>query len=206
MLPDILVTSLIQAGLNNLLSKNSQSQRGLLRLQNKALSLHFTDINKTLVFVFDKEVRVLASYDGTLDCSLAMPLSVAPKLRDKSQLTTLIKQDKLNLSGDIDIVQQFVALLEELNFDVAEWLSSYTGDVVAHSLTTGVKSAFSTIKTLAERQQRYISEVVVEEWKFAPSALEVACFADSVDEVKSQAFHFELRLQALENAFKCKNK
>ena len=205
MLPNVLVTSLIQTGLNNLISKSSQAQRSLLRLHNKTLSLHLSDINKTLVFVFDKEVKVLTSYDGKLDCIVSLPLSIAPKLKDKSQLTTLLKQDKLTLTGDIDTLQQFLALLEELNFDIAEWLSAYTGDVVAHSLTSGIKSVFSSMKALNERQQHYISEVIIEEWRFAPSALEVASFADTVDEVNRQLSHFESRLQVLENALKCKS-
>lgn len=204
MFPDMIVTSLMQDSINNLVAKNGQVQPRLTRLHNKALGIHFSDLNKTLVFVFTDEVKVVANFDGYLDCTVSLPLTIAPKLRDKSQFTTLLKQDKLHIDGDIDVIQQFVALLEELNFDVAEWLSTYTGDVVAHSLTTGVKSTISMLKSMTENQQRYFAEVLVEEWRFIPSALEVAFFADSVDEINTQTVQLEKRLNALEASLKNK--
>lgn len=198
MLLDSIVTSVVKKSINTLIEKNSESQRILLRLKNKKLKVFFSDINKQLIFIFDNDVDVQSIFDEKIDCSLFLALSIAPKLKDKSQLASLIKQDKLQLEGDIDVLQQFSALLETLDFDIAEWLSQYTGDVIAHSLVTSTQSAFSGLKNFAKRQERYLGEVIVEEWKLSPNALEIAYFADCVDELEKKAKKIEQRLQDLD--------
>lgn len=196
---DSIVASLVQKSLNSLVNKNPQSQRCLFRLKNKKLCVYFSDIKKTLFFVFDKEIEVSTVCDKS-DCCLTMALLMSPKLKDKTQLASLIKEDKLKIEGDIDVLQQFVSLLEEINIDVAQWLSYYTGDIVAHSLVTGTKSAFSKINSFTKKQQRYFSEVIIEEWKFTPSMLEIAYFVDSVGDLESKMLQFESRIKAFEHS------
>ncbi|MBV7300441.1 ubiquinone biosynthesis accessory factor UbiJ [Enterovibrio paralichthyis] len=195
---DPLVTAVVETSLNTLLKQDSESQRRLARLKGKVLRVRLTDINKQLVFVFSQQIDVLAAFEGDADCELALAISVAPQLKDKANLTSLIKQDKLHLEGDIDVAQQFSNLLNGLNPDIAEWLSHYTGDVVAHTLVRGAQQGLAFIKQVTERNQRYVGELVVEEWRLAPGALEVAYFADQVDEVQSQASRLQARIDAFE--------
>lgn len=197
---DPLVTAVVETSLNTLLKQDSESQRRLARLKGKVLRVRLTDINKQLVFVFSQQIDVLAAFEGDADCELALAISVAPQLKDKANLTSLIKQDKLHLEGDIDIAQQFSNLLNGLNPDIAEWLSHYTGDVVAHTLVRGAQQGLAFFKQMTERNQRYVGELVVEEWRLAPGALEVAYFADQVDEVQSQASRLQARIDAFEKA------
>ncbi|MDD1795633.1 SCP2 domain-containing protein [Enterovibrio makurazakiensis] len=195
---DPLVTAVVETSLNTLIRQDAESQRRLSRLKGKVLRVSLTDINKQLVFVFSQQLDVLANYEGHADCDLALPISVAPQLKDKANLTQLIKQDKLHLEGDIDVAQQFSNLLNGLNPDIAEWLSHYTGDVVAHTVVRGAKQGFALLKSVGERNQRYAAELVVEEWRLAPGALEVAYFADQVDDVQSQASRLQARFDAFE--------
>ncbi|KKD59634.1 membrane protein [Grimontia sp. AD028] len=195
---DPLVTAVVETSLNTLLKQDVESQRRLARLKGKVLRVRLTDINKQLVFVFSQQIDVLADFEGDADCDLALAISVAPQLKDKANLTKLIKEDKLHLDGDIDVAQQFSNLLNGLNPDIAEWLSHYTGDVVAHTLVRGAQQGLAFLKQMTERNQRYVGELVVEEWRLAPGALEVAYFADQVDDVQSQASRLSARLEAFE--------
>ncbi|USH02414.1 SCP2 domain-containing protein [Grimontia kaedaensis] len=195
---DSLVTAVVETSLNTLLKQDVESQRRLARLKGKVLRVRLTDINKQLVFVFSQQIDVLAGFEGDADCDLALAISVAPQLKDKANLTKLIKEDKLHLDGDIDVAQQFSNLLNGLNPDIAEWLSHYTGDVVAHTLVRGAQQGLAFLKQMTERNQRYVGELVVEEWRLAPGALEVAYFADQVDDVQSQASRLSARLEAFE--------
>ncbi|CZF84880.1 SCP-2 sterol transfer family protein [Grimontia celer] len=195
---DPLVTAVVETSLNTLLKQDVESQRRLARLKGKVLRVRLTDISKQLVFVFSQQIDVLADFEGDADCDLALTISVAPQLKDKANLTKLIKEDKLHLDGDIDVAQQFSNLLNGLNPDIAEWLSHYTGDVVAHTLVRGAQQGLAFLKQMTERNQRYVGELVVEEWRLAPGALEVAYFADQVDDVQSQASRLSARLEAFE--------
>ncbi len=82
---------------------------------------------------------MLAEYEGQPDCYLSLNLSALPELREQSNITKLIKQDKLILEGDIQLAQKFAQLMTDCKPDLEEWLSRVTGDVVAHTLVQGVE-------------------------------------------------------------------
>ncbi|RXJ72610.1 hypothetical protein CS022_14260 [Veronia nyctiphanis] len=197
---DPLVTAVVETSLNTLIAQDADSQRRLQRLKGKVLRVRLTDIGKQLVFVFSHQLDVLAEFEGTPDCDLALAITTLPELNDKSNLTRLIKEDKLELDGDIDVAQQFSGLLSGLDVDLAEWLSKYTGDVVAHSMVSGMKKGVDAFRNRFRTKQAYVADILIEEWRLAPGALEITHFSDQVDDVRSQASRLEARLQSLFDA------
>ena len=194
---DPLVTAIIEATLNTLIKDDPELGRRLARLKGQVIQVHLNEVNKTITFVFSQQIDVLANYEGDPDCYLSLNLSVLPELRDQGNITKLIKQDKLVLEGDIQLAQKFAQLMTECKPDVAEWLSRITGDVVAHSLVKGVSNFGSLVKSQVRKQQNYLSQVITEEWRFAPAPLEVAYFCDQVDELKSHTARVEAKLNQL---------
>ncbi|MCV5224257.1 SCP2 sterol-binding domain-containing protein, partial [Escherichia coli] len=87
-------------------------------------------------------------------CYLSLNLSVLPELRDQANITRLIKQDKLELEGDIQLAQKFSQLMTDCKPDIEEWLSRVTGDVVAHTLVQGTKNVGGFFVSQAEKHQR----------------------------------------------------
>ena len=61
-------------------------------------------------------------------------LSVLPKLRNRQQLTALIRSGDLEVQGDLQVVQNMVSLCDPAEFDPAELLAPYTGDIVAEGV------------------------------------------------------------------------
>lgn len=194
---DVFVTGTVETALNQLLKEDADSGRRLNRLRGKVISVTFNELNKTLFFVFSQQIDVLAAFEGEVDCQLALNWAVLPQLRQSSQLTQLIKADKLMLSGDIQLAQQFATLLGGLKPDVEEKLSHYTGDIVAHTLVSSVKGGAEQVKRILTRRQQQLAETLTEEWKVVPSPLEIAYFADQVDDVKSATARLEARLNRL---------
>ncbi|MGR6860287.1 ubiquinone biosynthesis accessory factor UbiJ [Aliivibrio salmonicida] len=194
------VTGVMETGLNTLLKESPESKTALLRLKGKIIHVHLNEVNKDLYFVFSQQqVDILSKFEGKADCYLALNLSVLPQLRDQNNITQLIKQDKLVLEGDLKLAQQFSGLLEELKPDVEEKLSQYTGDIVAHTLVSGVKSSACWVKKQITRQTRHAAEVLTEEWKITPAPLEIAHFCDQVSDVEVQLAELESRLTRLLN-------
>lgn len=194
---DVFATGTVETALNQLLKEDADSGRRLNRLRGKVISVTFNELNKTLFFVFSQQIDVLAAFEGEVDCQLALNLAVLPQLRQSSQLTQLIKADKLMLSGYIQLAQQFATLLGGLKPDVEEKLSHYTGDIVAHTLVSSVKGGAEQVKRILTRRQQQLAETLTEEWKVVPSPLEIAYFADKVDDVKSATARLEARLNRL---------
>ncbi|WP_261882342.1 ubiquinone biosynthesis accessory factor UbiJ [Vibrio pelagius] len=194
---DSLVTAVIETSLNTLVNDDPDLVRRLSRLKGQIIQVNLKELNKTLTFVFSQQIDVLADYEGQPDCYLSLNLSVLPELREQSNITKLIKQDKLVLEGDIQLAQKFAQLMTDCKPDLEEWLSRVTGDVVAHTLVQGAKNVGGFVASQANKHQNHFAQVLTEEWKIAPAPLEVAHFCDQVDDVKSAAARLEAKLNAL---------
>ncbi|UTT85900.1 SCP2 domain-containing protein [Vibrio pelagius] len=194
---DSLVTAVIETTLNTLVNDDPDLVRRLSRLKGQIIQVNLKELNKTLTFVFSQQIDVLADYEGQPDCYLSLNLSVLPELREQSNITKLIKQDKLILEGDIQLAQKFAQLMTDCKPDLEEWLSRVTGDVVAHTLVQGAKNVGGIVASQANKHQNHFAQVLTEEWKIAPAPLEVAHFCDQVDDVKSAAARLEAKLNAL---------
>ncbi|MEZ9057412.1 SCP2 domain-containing protein [Vibrio pelagius] len=194
---DSLVTAVIETSLNTLVNDDPDLVRRLSRLKGQIIQVNLKELNKTLTFVFSQQIDVLADYEGQPDCYLSLNLSVLPELREQSNITKLIKQDKLILEGDIQLAQKFAQLMTDCKPDLEEWLSRVTGDVVAHTLVQGAKNVGGIVASQANKHQNHFAQVLTEEWKIAPAPLEVAHFCDQVDDVKSAAARLEAKLNAL---------
>lgn len=192
-----LMTAVIETSLNTLIQDDPDLVRRLARLKGQVIQVHLKEFDKRLTFVFSQQVDVLAHYEGTPDCTLSLNVSVLPELKDQSNITKLIKQDKLDMDGDIQLAQSFSQLITQCKPDIEEWISRVTGDVVAHTLVQGVTQIGQFARTQLRHQQDYLAQVVTEEWRLAPPPLEVAHFCDQVDEVKSQAARVEAKLNQL---------
>ena len=70
-------------------------------------------------------------------------LSVLPKLRNRQQLTALIRSGDLEVQGDLQVVQNMVSLCDTAEFDPAELLAPYTGDIVAEGVGKSCAAALS---------------------------------------------------------------
>ena len=195
---DAMVTAVIETSLNQLLALDKQSPARLRKLAGKVLKLELREL-KPLWFVFsERRLDVLARYEGEPDALLSLSLTAIGLLKDPSALTRYIREEKLDLSGDPQLVQAFSALRGELDIVWEEELSRYTGDVVAHTLCSGARQARRFVGRELCRSQRQVAEYLTEEARLAPGPLEVASFNDDVEELAQQMKAIELRLARLE--------
>ncbi|WP_058120334.1 SCP2 domain-containing protein [Photobacterium kishitanii] len=194
---DAFVTGAIETALNQLVKDDADSQRRLSRLRGKVISVTLNEFGKTLYFIFSQQIDVLAVYEGDVDCQLALNLTVLPELRQQANVTQLIKADKLALDGDLQLAQHFSSLLSGLKPDLEEKLSHYSGDIVAHTVVSSVKSSGQFLQQRLLKRQQNLAQTLTEEWRLLPQPLEIAYFADQVDDLKSDVACFEARLNQL---------
>ena len=152
-----------------------------------------------VVLVFsERQVDVLSAWDGEADCTVITRLSVLPKLRNRQQLTALIRSGDLEVQGDLQVVQNMVSLCDLAEFDPAELLAPYTGDIVAEGVGKVLRGGAQFLLKGAERQQRYVAEAITEEWRLAPGPLELAWFAEETAAVERAVDALTKRLEKLE--------
>ncbi|HGB8316684.1 TPA: ubiquinone biosynthesis protein UbiJ, partial [Salmonella enterica subsp. enterica serovar Saintpaul] len=131
-----LVTAGVENLLNTFLYRSPALKSARTRLQGKVLRVDLKGFSTSLVLVFsERQVDVLGAWEGEADCTVITYASVLPKLRDRQQLTTLIRSGELEVQGDIQVVQNFVALADLAELDPAELLAPYTGDIVAEGVS-----------------------------------------------------------------------
>ncbi|CAM3834916.1 SCP2 domain-containing protein [Vibrio aquimaris] len=191
------ITAAVESSMNILVNDDPELVRRLSRLKGQVIQVHLRELNKTLTFVFSHKIDVLAAYEGEPDCYLSLNLASLSELREQSNITQLIKQDKLTLEGDIQLAQKFSQLLSDCKPDIEEWLSRATGDVIAHNLVQSASGLREFAIRRAEKHTNHLAQVITEEWKLAPASLEVAHFCDQVDDVASWTARVEAKLNKL---------
>ena len=194
-----LVTASIETALNTFLWRDKALKPARQRLLGKVLRVQLQDFSTPIVLAFsERQIDVLSAWEGEADCTVITRLSVLPKLRNRQQLTALIRSGDLEVQGDLQVVQNTVTLCDLAEFDPAELLAPYTGDVVAEGFSKVFRGGARFLLRGAQRQQRYVAEAITEEWRLAPGPLELAWFAEETTAVERALAALEKRLETLE--------
>ncbi|HEX4501051.1 MAG TPA: SCP2 domain-containing protein [Scandinavium sp.] len=194
-----LVTAGIEGALNTFLWRERALKPARQRLLGKVLRVEMKEFSSPLVLVFsEQQIDVLGAWEGEADCTVTTRIGVLPQLRNRQQLTSLIRSGDLEVQGDLQVVQNFVALADLAEFDPAELLAPYTGDIAAEGVSKVLRGGAKFLQRGLQRQQRYVSEVITEEWRMAPGSLEVAWFAEESAAVARAVEALTKRLEKLE--------
>ncbi|HHW7568166.1 TPA: ubiquinone biosynthesis accessory factor UbiJ [Mannheimia haemolytica] len=183
---------LIETAFNALLKRSPYIEPNLRKLSGKVLKIALTS-PKIDFFVLFGENRTdwLGSYEGEADCAVQLAFEILPKLADKQKLTELINNKSLVLTGDIQVLQHFTALLEQLEKDPAELLSPFVGDVVAQTSTDLAKKLLGKVKAQFEQNNQHLVENLIQERPVLVHRLQAVNFYDQVEELAQQAVKLE---------------
>ncbi|KGD85501.1 MULTISPECIES: SCP2 domain-containing protein [Pantoea] len=193
------ITAGIETALNRILYRDRGLKSARQRLAGKVLMLRLSELSWPLVLVFsEQQLDVLSDWQDSSDCTVITQLKSLPKLRDRQQLMTLIRSGELQVEGDLQVVQQFSALMDLAELDPAEYLAPWIGDIAAQGISQGAQRAFRLFKAETQRRQDYLGQALTEEWRVAPGALEFAWFAEEVSAMERSLEALNARLAQLE--------
>ncbi|ACR67396.1 SCP2 domain-containing protein [Edwardsiella ictaluri] len=194
-----LCTAMLETALNAALYRDRALQSGRQRLAGRVLQISLAELEDPFFLIFSqRQVDVLALWEGAIDCQVTMRLSVLPQLHQRRQLAALMQRGELRVDGDIQVVQQLVALLDLAEWAPAELLAPYTGDIVAQGLCSAAQRGGRALLGSLRRQRHYVHDTLIEEWRLAPGTLELAWFQEEIAALQRQASALEQRLARLE--------
>ncbi|MDC9589393.1 SCP2 domain-containing protein [Xenorhabdus sp. XENO-10] len=194
-----ILTAFLETTLNHLLYRETVLKPARLRLAGKILSIELKEIETPFVLIFsERQVDVLSQWSEPADCSMKATIPALLKLRDRQCLSALINNGEIVIEGDMQVIQQWSALLDMSEWDPAHYLSPYVGDIAAEGISRMMKKSFELVSNSIARKKTYFAESLTEEWKMAPSALEVAYFNEEVNAVANKIDQLEKRLATLE--------
>lgn len=199
-----LLSSLLESAMNNLLSLDDNAQSKLAKLYGKRLRVSLAELQHDLVFVFSSSVDVLSvakehlpssqTPSDNADCYLATSVLTLPELQNVANITQLIKQDKLHLSGDIQVAQQFSHIMKSLEIDWEEQLAKHTGDVIAHELFQTAQRVKQHVAGFFQRTETTLRDAALHEKNIAVTGTAVEDFCDQVSALQQRAQKLESRL------------
>ncbi|CBJ91913.1 SCP2 domain-containing protein [Xenorhabdus nematophila] len=196
------LAAFMEATLNHLLYRETALKPARLRLAGKTLSIELKEIQTPLVLIFsEKQLDILSQWSEPADCSMKATIPALLKLRDRQCLSALINSGEIVIEGDMQVIQQWSALLDMSEWDPAHYLAPYVGDIAGEGISRMMKEALKCASNVVARKQAYFTESLTEEWKIVPNALEVAYFSEEVDAVANKIIQIEKRLAALEGKY-----
>lgn len=188
----------VESLFNRLIARSEQCLPILRKLADKTLHISLKQPDLSFFIVFSQtRTDWLSDYEGETDCAVQLDAFALPKLADKSKLSGLINDKTLILQGDLAVIQQFSALLDELDKNPAELLSDFIGDVPAQLSTDLASKVWQKISRQFHQDRQHLIENLMLERPVLVHRLQAVDFYDQIDELAQQAVGLEQKFAKL---------
>lgn len=198
----LLACAAMEMGLKKLQAQAGDDYSRQRQLHGKVFRIQLSQLSWPIYLVFAKEIQVLSRYEGDVDVSLHADATTLYRVTEGANLTELIKQDKLKLEGDLNLLQSFSQYLRAIEFDFAEPISRYLGDGPTHKLISTGHQAKGFALDVLRKTRSHLGQLAVEEYRLAPHQIELVHFRDKVDDLVLDAQALEQRIAQLRDQIK----
>ncbi|WP_394130189.1 SCP2 domain-containing protein [Shewanella maritima] len=193
----ILACAAIETGFS-LLPPQAQAQYQKQKaLQGKVFCFQLSQLSWPIYFVFAKQIQVFSQYSGEVDVAVHADASTLYQVSEGANLTELIKQDKLKLEGDLQLLQSFSQFLQLVEFDFAEPLSKYIGDAPTHFAIEHGKWLSNQAKRIASKSWDHIGQLTTEEYQLAIHKINFVHFCDNIETLEKQTDDIAKRIDKI---------
>ncbi|AOW53357.1 SCP2 domain-containing protein [Legionella pneumophila] len=175
----------LQTAINQAMKLDEQMPQKLQKLDGKTLEMVITPLNVNFYIHFKgSEMQLLHRIDGRPDTIIhSNPIGlIRLRLLPTSKARSLFN-DKIRISGDIELGQSVKKLFDEIDIDWEGHLAHFTGDVVAHQIGSFVRKGLEFKNQFSTSMQQNITEFLQEELRICPSRNELEDFFAEVDEL-----------------------
>ncbi len=181
-----LICATLEKVLHKVVAMDPASPALLQKVQGKQLALQLQELPWRFVLSGTAQTLLLNQHHEKVDCVTTTDLATLQKLNDPSQLTRLIKQDKLQIDGDLQVAQQFSSLLQQLDPDWQQQLSGWLGDALAHKVATAIKQLQLYIQTQLQQTEQAAVELAQDELALSPTQAEMNQFSRDVSQLQAR--------------------
>lgn len=191
--------SVLEKIVNKALSLNIDGSDELIPLEQKTLTIHLAELAFPLSFSIHQQAILVTTLTERSNCQLKTSISSLIELQKKQQLTELIKQDKLDILGDIKVAQQFASVFEKLSIDWQSELAEHIGDIPTYKLSQFSLWLRDKIKFAAAQIQADASEWLVHEKRLVVTHSQITAFNQEVSDIADSVVNIEQRMTSLMN-------
>lgn len=198
-----MITTIIEALGNRLLSLDPETRDQLSQLQGKKLCVRILDTDGNTLFpvwiilLTENGWRLLKDNKEEVDVTLSGSLPVFARLLLKDWFKQGPTPGELKISGDIELGQKCQQLFQDLDIDWEEQAARYIGDVPAHQLGNLVRDLLRWQSRSFGILGEDVAEYLQEESMILVKREQVEDFLRGVDEVRSDIDRIEQRVRRL---------
>lgn len=192
--------SLLEPAVNNLLKEDASAAEKMKKLDGKSFAVELTNLSiQVKLSILNQKLSFSTNTEGA-DCKVITTSDQLKQISDASQLTKLIKEDKLDLEGDLGIAQGFSGLFMDNAINWQAALAKFVGDAMAYRIIEKAKSLSRLFDNKTTDANYTVSSLLTDELKLAPSAREVEQFSQGVDDVRAKIDRLSAQLTHLRKA------
>ena len=192
----------LQKTVNAALSLDEQMPNKLHLLENKVLKLIISPLNAHFFIRFsNQEILLLEDYEGIVDTIIhsspigLIRLSLLPTSKARS-----LFNDKVHISGDIELGQQVKLLFDGVDIDWEGHLAQFTGDVVAHQIGSFMRKGIHFKNQLNESMRLNLNEYLQEELGLFPTRNELEDFFHDIDTLSVDVERLQAHIEQLKSS------
>lgn len=175
----------LQKAINHAMSLDENMPTKIQALDEKVLEMVIAPLDVNFFIQFKNgELLLLDHYEGHPDTIIhsnplgLIRLSLLPASKARS-----LFNDKIRMSGDIELGQDVKKLFDEMDIDWEGHLAYFTGDVVAHQIGSFIRKGMELKNQLSDSMRHNVTEYLQEELRILPSKNELNDFFNDVDEL-----------------------
>lgn len=185
----------LEQGLNGYLKLDPAWPDWLKPLHRKTLAIVLRPMKlRVLCHMGPTGIRLSSDESLVADAEIeALPSTFLAYVYTKQQ-NALLNDGRLQLSGDLQVIQAFEDLMNQVKPDWEALLAEKLGDVWAYRIGQGIKRSCETISKNRKLTGQQLSEYLQDELKLLPAKALLIDFYAQVDEVREQSDRLEAKL------------
>jgi ubiquinone biosynthesis protein UbiJ len=196
------VTELAYAGLeeaiNQRLALDPAAKERMGQLHGRVIALELQGLDTTLFFIPGPDrLQLLSRHEGEPECTLSgTPGTMLQMLQGAKEGTPVIPEE-VALSGDKELAQRFVTILQTAEVDWERHLSRYTGELIAQEVGRLVRGGMAWGEHIADTLGAELRMMLQEQSGPLPGRDEIAAFMADVEHLRDRVERLEERINRL---------
>ena len=140
----------------------------------------------------------VASQGALADVTMTLPPAFLPRFAAREEAAF----NEVSLQGDAEFAQEITFLARNLEWDIEEDLSKFTGDILAHRIVAMANSAREWRKDASARLGENVKEYLTEERPALAPRRDVEAFLHEVDTLRDDVARMEKRIVQFDKPYK----
>ena len=196
------LTEALETSINQILKQDPTTLEKFAALQGKVIAFELTDLDLTLyLFPHTEGIQVKYLYEGKAD-TILQGSTLAFINMSLGDATESFFSGEVRIKGDIELGQHFKRILDQLDLDWEEWLSSFTGDLVAFKTGSIIRSFNSWGKDVINILELDAREYIQDEGQLSPHSIELEDLGENISQLRDDTARLEARLSRIQKLLK----